>query len=192
MKPLTMQPTFVIELKVSPEIAIPKLRAAIATEELREYSQAAGSCLDYLVDTEQRRFWSPHLSVQISETVEPDREPNDREPNDGEPNDSEPQTSELHCRFSPRPEIWTMFMAIYAVIIALIFISAIYSYVQWFMGDTPWALAIVPLGMLLIAGLHIASLTGQRLSSDQMQMLRDRLLRTITLAFGSDDQVKIR
>lgn len=172
MKPLTMQPTFVIELAVPSDVAIPKLRAAIATDELRDHAQSAGSCMGFLIESEQRRFWSPHLSVQVSENSK--------------------AHSELHCRFSPRPEVWTMFMAIYAVIIALVFVSAIYSYVQWFMGDGPWALAMVPLGLIMIAGLHIASLVGQRLSTDQMQILRDRLTQAIDLAFGSDHEVKIR
>jgi uncharacterized integral membrane protein len=172
MKPLTMQPTFVIELAVPADIATAKLRDAITSEELRDHAQSAGSCLDFLVEPEQQRFWSPHLSVQVSETSD--------------------EHSELYCRFSPRPEIWTMFMAIYAVIIALIFISTIYAYVQWFMGDRPWSLAMVPLGIIIIAGLHSASLIGQRLSSDQMQMLRDRLAKAIELAFGTGHELEMR
>ena len=191
MKPLTMQPTFVIELAVPPKVAIEKLRVAIATEGLRDHAQSAGSCLDFLVETDQRRFWSPHLSVQVSEIMPNESSGSTKSPkptgllSENASGDTDDEVhSELYCRFSPRPEIWTMFMAIYAVIIAAAFVGAIHGYVQWFMGAAPWSLVIVPLGILLIAGLHTASLVGQRLSIDQMQTLRGRLAESIDIAFG--------
>jgi hypothetical protein len=42
----------------------------------------------------------------------------------------------------------------------------------------------IPLAAALIAGLHTASLIGQRWSADQMQLLRSRFDRAMELAFG--------
>lgn len=176
-QPFTLQPKFVVELPVAPESAVAKLRQSISGDDLRGRAQSAGNCFDFYVEEDARRFWSPHLSVQISgldasgeRTQFDDSTTSDR--------------SELFCRFSPRPEIWTMFMAIYAMILGLTFMGTIYAYVQWHMGDRPWAILCIPIGAVIIAGMHAASLVGQRLSSDQMEILKARLERAIELAFG--------
>ncbi|NND96742.1 MAG: hypothetical protein HKN47_05365 [Pirellulaceae bacterium] len=157
-----LQPAFRINLSVKRDDALARIRQAIGSDELRGKAESAGMCIDYQTDASLQRFWSPHLSVQISET---------------------PDGCELFCRFSPRPEIWTMFMAIYFVFAVLMAAAAIYAYVQWALGTRPWALLLVPGSAVTILGLHFASLTGQRWSTDQMSVLRERLQRTLEIAF---------
>ena len=161
MKSLKMQPTFTLEMPLSKTDSIARFREAIDAAGLENHADSAGTCIDFKIDPAEQRFWSPHLSVQISDTD---------------------TGSQLFGRFSPRPEVWTMFMAIYAVVTIAIFAALIYGYVQWFLGESPWALAIVPAGVLIIGGLHLASLIGQSLSSDQMDLLRERLDRVILIA----------
>ena len=161
MKSLKMQPTFTLDLPWSTTESVARLRQAIHIAGQQGHAHSAGTCIDFKIDPAQQRFWSPHLSVQLSD---------------------EDAGSQLFGRFSPRPEIWTMFMAIYAVVTIAIFGALIYGYVQWFMGANPWALVIVPLGVLIIGGLHLASLVGQSLSSDQMDLLRQRLDQVINIA----------
>ena len=79
-----------------------------------------------------------------------------------------------------------MFMAIYAVLIVGIFGGGVLGYVQWFLGQTAWAFLLVPIGILMIGLLHVASLIGQRLSSDQMRILRDRLDQVLDSSRASD------
>ncbi len=153
IQPPAMQPTFRKEVAVGPEELMQRIRQRIKNPDLRGLVASAGYCVDLHIPPDQQRFWSPHLNVHIS---------------------SRPGGSELLGRFSPRPEIWTMFMAIYFVAAFFVFVAAIYGYVQWFLGEVPWALVVIPILALVIALLHIASLAGQRLSSDQMAMLRDR------------------
>ena len=74
-------------------------------------------------------------------------------------------------------------MALYFAAAICIFGAAIYGYVQWFLGSNPWALLIVPISLLTIVALHVASMIGQSLSSDQMELLRGRLDRTLEIAF---------
>ena len=126
------------------------------------HAVSAGHCLDFSIEESDRRFWSPHLSVQVSESE---------------------SGSEVFGRFSPRPEIWTMFMAVYFVTATIVFGAAIYGYVQWTLGTSPWALVIVPIGVVTILVLHLASLIGQGLSVDQMGLLRSRLDRAMEIAF---------
>lgn len=163
MKPLKMQPTFRLAIPVHTDQAMIRIRKAIKTPELSEYVVSAGQCIDYKIEEADRRFWSPHLSVQLNDT------------DDG---------AEVFGRFSPRPEIWTMFMAFYFVAAITIFGALIYAYVQWTLGSYPWALVAVPISLAIIITLHVASLIGQGLSSDQMQLLRLRLDRTMEIAFA--------
>jgi hypothetical protein len=162
---LRMQPTFRVELPWEIEEAKNRIRRAIACEELADHADSAGQVVDYKIESSQQRFWSPHLSVQLYRL-------------------DEPQSTEAFCRFSPRPEIWTMVMAIYMFAACCLFGSLIFGFVQWMMGNSPWSLIVAPLSIALIAGLHMASLVGQGWSRDQMQLLRARWDRTLEIASG--------
>lgn len=150
----TVQPSFTLDMPLPSDELMPRIRAAIKQPDLRELARSAGTCLELKVAFDQQRFWSPQLNVQASDV------------------DS---GSQLYCRYSPRPEVWTMFMAIYLVVACLIFAACIYGYVQWYLDDTPWSLLFIPIGVIGILALHLMSLAGQRLSADQMDELRGRL-----------------
>ncbi|MCA9240066.1 MAG: hypothetical protein KDA37_07700 [Planctomycetales bacterium] len=150
--------------------ALAKLRRAIASPELKPHAKSAGRCLDFKIECSEKRFWSPHLSVQLSEAD---------------------AGAEVFGRYSPRPEIWTMVMAIYFAAAFCIITAALFGYAQWSLGMRPWALVAIPIGASVIVGLHAASLIGQRLSADQMRLLRSRFDRAMELAFcdqGARDQ----
>lgn len=168
MQPLEMQPMFRLEVPGRVDQALVELRRAIKVPELEGLAESAGPCLDFKIEAADRRFWSPHLSISLSDS------------------EAGEETTEVHGRFAPRPEIWTMIMVIYFGTITFAFFAAIYGYVQWALGQTPWALIVVPVGIALIAALHVASLVGQRLSSDQMQLLRSRFDRSVEIAFGEE------
>jgi len=162
-----MQPTFMISLPAVPDEAMREIRRAISSPDLKGHAVAAGHVVDFKVPQDQRRFWSPHLSAQLYEAA-------------GD------TSCDAYCRFSPRPEIWTMFMAMYFAASCFIFAAAIWGYVQWFMGLAPWALVVIPICVIVIAVLHVASLIGQSLSADQMHDLRARFDRAIELAFAPE------
>ncbi|MEO0529639.1 MAG: hypothetical protein AAF266_03575 [Planctomycetota bacterium] len=151
-KPVAMQPTFRIALDGRPDEAIAALRSAVTRGVGGEHADAAGSCLDFRVAPEERRVWSPHLSIQVG--------------------DSEHGT-ELVGRFSPRPEIWTLVMMLYFAAAFVAIGGAVYGCVQWLLGSSPLALLLVPVALGAILGLHLTSLAGQQLSADQMKHLRD-------------------
>ncbi|TWU23323.1 hypothetical protein Pla52o_28590 [Novipirellula galeiformis] len=164
MPSLRMQPAFTLDLPFCKEEAMQRLRHAIDALEGIENAKAAGDCAEFTVKIEDQRFWSPHLSVQVSNTE---------------------TGSQLYARFAPRPEVWTFFMMVYFMTVFFMFVGGIYGYVQWFMGGTPWGLLLVPAGVVGIAVIHVASLVGQGLSKDQMEQLRDQLDRTVACAVGS-------
>ena len=162
---LQMQPSFRVELPWEVEEAKNRIKRAIQSDELSDCADSAGKVIDYKIAASDQRFWSPHLSVQLYGT-------------------DQAQSTEAFCRFSPRPEIWTMVMAIYMVAACCLCGSLIFGFVQWAMGNRPWSLIVVPISILLIVGLHLASLVGQGWSRDQMHLLRSRWDRTLELARG--------
>lgn len=166
MKIFQFQPAFTVNVPIVPNRAMERLKAAIANEELRGVAEAAGMVIEFKIARSDRRFWSPHLSAQCSEA-------------DG--------GTQIFARFSPRPEVWTLFIAIYFVVAILVCLAMTVGYVQWALGYSPWSLTAVPIGLLLIAGLHVASLIGQQLSADQMALLRERFDRAVELAFDGVD-----
>ena len=166
VRPPKMQPTFQLALPIeSKDEAVSRLRSAVGKLDTRDHVDAAGTCFEFHIPPDEQKFWSPHLSVQISQR-------------DG--------GSELAGRFSPRPEIWTMFMAIYGVLLILMFGAGIVGFVQCMLGAAPWALLLLPLGAIIIGSLHAASLVGQGLSADQMYQLRRRLDELLDLAFNGE------
>ena len=154
ISPLKMQPSFKLDVPLSADQAIEKIRSALAKSSDYGPVAVAGRVLDLKIAPSECRFWSPHLSVQLSDT--------DR-------------GAELFGRFSPRPEIWTMVIAIYAVVIFLMLPATMFGCVQWSLGFSPWAFILIPIGLGIIVMIHTASVVGQRLSSDQMESLRQRL-----------------
>lgn len=162
-----MQPTFRFDVPGRLDDVLSKLRKAIAAPGLRTHVESSGACFDFKIEPSQRRLWSPHLGVQLSQK---------------ETTTDTPLT-EVYGRFSPRPEIWTGVMMVYFGAACVIFFAIMFGYAQWALGTQPWALWFVPAGVTLIAGLHIASLIGQRLSADQMRLLRSRFDQACEIAF---------
>jgi len=108
--------------------------------------------------------WSPRLTVRI---------------------DDSPGGSIMRCRFSPRPDVWTGFMFVYFVVVILIVFGATLGYVQQVLDEAAWGYWAVPIGLLIIACIHVASYVGQRLATAQMYELRGRLELVVARQFGA-------
>lgn len=148
-----MRPTFEIGLPIKPDDAVAQMRAQLR-DEFRACTTSAGRCVDLFVPDAERHYWSPHLSVQIEEAE---------------------SGSRLHARFGPHPDVWTMFVFLYALVGFAALIGVGWAYAQWLSERAPWALLTLPAAALAAALLYLASRVGQRLGSDQMRALRTRL-----------------
>lgn len=165
MASIELRPTFQISLDYEADEAMRRLRTAITKPPFKGRVDSLGRVADFRIPRDQQRLWSPHLSVQVEEG--PD------------------QLGLLHARFSPRPEIWTGIMLFYVSVIFLMLCAAVFAYAQWVMETTPWALAMLPAGIGLIAAIHGAAMIGQRLSADQMLELRSLLREALERASES-------
>jgi hypothetical protein len=158
-----MRPKFSIELPVAADEAAARLRGGLDTPELRGTAMAAGRHADLTVDRSERKAWSPRLTVRVEDA---------------------PAGSTLRCRFSPRPDVWTGFMFVYFVMVFLVVFGATLGYVQQVSDEAAWGYWLVPTGLLVIAGIHLAGYVGQRLAADQMRELRGRLDSIVARQFG--------
>lgn len=159
-----MRPTFTLELPLPADEAILRIHEELDTPELRESTMIAGRHTEFLVDESERKVWSPRLTVRI---------------------DDAPGGSTLRGRFSPRPDVWTGFMFVYFLVVFVIVFGATLGYVQQASDQTAWGYWTVPIGLLIIAGIHVASYVGQRLGADQMRELRGRLETVLARQFES-------
>lgn len=158
-----LRPRFSVELPVAADEAAVRLREGLETPELQGTSIAAGRHADLMVERSERRVWSPRLNVRIEDS---------------------PGGSTLRCRFSPRPDVWTGFMFVYFVMVFVVVFGATLGYVQQVSDEKAWGYWGVPLGLLVIAFIHLAGYAGQRLAADQMRELRDRLESVVSSRFG--------
>ena len=107
---------------------------------------------------EDRHFWTPQLDVEIEPRAE---------------------GSLVRGLFGPHPDIWTFFVATYAVMTFCGITGLLFGVVQWSLGWPPWALWSVPIAALMIGSVYVVALIGQRLGHDQMVQLRDFLQQSI-------------
>ena len=153
-----IRPRFEMPLSASPDEAINVMRARLGPQ-FQECSQSAGRCMDLFVEESDRRFWSPHLSVQLEES------------------DS---GSVLHGRYAPHPEVWTLFVFLYSAFGFLALVGLGWAYAQTLMGGPVWwGLALTAGALVAILGLHLGARYGQRRTADQMTELHERLDRLI-------------
>ena len=159
-----LRPRFSVELPVPADEATLRLREGLEALEGDGSSMAAGRYADLLIDRSERKVWSPRLTVRVEDAV------------DG---------STLRGRFSPRPDVWTGFMFVYFLVVFLILFGATLGYVQQVSDETAWGYWAVPLGLLVLAGIHVAGYMGQRLAANQMRELRGRLDAVLERQFGA-------
>ncbi|MBT8396711.1 MAG: hypothetical protein HKO65_12415 [Gemmatimonadetes bacterium] len=154
-----IRPTFSVHLTPQADEAMAELRSRLEGVDYADCTRSKGRCADFFVDEEERKLWSPHLSVQ----VEPDAE-----------------GSLLRGRFGPHPELWTLFIFLYTAVGFLAVIGLMLGFVQWQSGMDSWGLWGVWLGVPGLVVLYGISAMGQRLSAHQMEELRGRLERLVS------------
>ena len=103
------------------------------------------------VPPEEEWFWSPQLSLDLQ---------------------SHNGGTRVRGVYGPRPSVWTMFMAMYAIAGFTGFIGGIVGLTQWSLGmDAMWLWSI-PAAVVLAVFTYALALVGQWLSRDQIDALQ--------------------
>lgn len=158
-----LRPTFTVQLPMVVDDAMIAIRKQIADRKPYGKIVSKGRCVEMFVADDDKRMWSPYLSIQAQE---------------------EGGETVLFGRFSPCPEVWTFVIFLYAMNAFFIVFGAMFAYGQWFIEQFPWGLIGVIVGGISILIIHLTSMIGQRLSSDQMHHLRgnlDDLIQNLTV-----------
>lgn len=94
-----------------------------------------------------RRVWSPWLSFVIEET---------------------PTGCRFDGKFTPHPNVWTFFLALYALAVLLGVGAGIFTLVQRSLGESPWGLWLVAAAVLIGGGATVAAWLGPGLGAEDM------------------------
>jgi len=121
-----IRPSFSIPLTPGPDDAMEVLRERLRGGNYEECTRSRGRCAYFFVDEEERKMWSPHLSVQV------------------EPSST---GSVLKGRFGPHPEMWTLFLFLYTAVGFLAIIGLMLGFIQWQSGMSPWGFGGVLIGV---------------------------------------------
>ena len=153
MSRASVRPRFEIEADLDADALMERVRAR-----LPRCPQCTGVSVgrhaELFVPDAERRLWSPWLSVTA---------------------DDRGNTSILRGRFAPHPNVWTLYLFLAFGLGFSLLVGTTWGYAQWTTDRTPWALASVPIILVLGLLLYLASQVGQRLGGEQMDHLHSAL-----------------
>jgi hypothetical protein len=146
-----MRPRFEFQLPVERERWLGALKSLLQTDAGSLRGQVFRKHAVIEVRDGERTFWSPYLNLEVED---------------------EPDGSAIRGRFSPHPNVWTMFMAVYILLGIAALGGLSYGIVQYTLGQAPWALLVVPAAVALFGFVYGATLIGQGLGAEQMYKMR--------------------
>jgi hypothetical protein len=146
-----MRPRFELQLPVQAECWLEALRALLQTDPESLCGQVFSRHAVLQMRDGERTFWSPYLNLEV---------------------DEEPDGSAIRGRFSPHPNVWTMFMGVYMLLAIAGLAGLSYGIVQLTLGEWPWGFLVVPASIATFAFVYGATLIGQGLGAEQMYLMR--------------------
>lgn len=153
-----MRPRFGVNVHCDAETVVAALREHVGqADPALEGTFGPAHCV-LRISEARRYFWSPELDLTF-------------EPRSSEGGDLLPGLR-VRCLFTPRPSVWTGFAFVYAVLAAAGLAGGMYGLAQLALDRPPWALAMAPAALVLIAGVYGATFIGQGLAASQMYELR--------------------
>jgi len=152
MSTVRFRPTFAIPTELSPQELKVRIGEVVASNSDKIVGQVKSHHAMISIVDRDRHFWSPILNLEFRQS------------------DS---ANEMLGRFSPHPSIWTGFMFAYLSLSVLIFFSVILGLSQQLMGHSAWGYLLLLPWIAIAAVLWLVSQTGQKLSSEEMQMLKE-------------------
>jgi len=149
-----MRPPFERVILGNVSDVVDHLRAALRSADGPCKGLVVGKRIEVTTKDRDRRFWSPELRVEARAT--------DR-------------GCSLRGRFGPKPEVWVLFVVLYAHIGFVCLASLIWGTSQMMMGTPAWAFWGTPLALVAAGMVFLAARLGQRLGRAEMQTIGDFL-----------------
>lgn len=156
MSTARLRPTLRLPLVADRDTAIAEIRRRlVADERFAGQWRGKGRWAELCVSHEERRLWSPHVSLRLDAEAE--------------------SGCTLFGRFAPHPEVWTFFMSLYVGLAFGVVFGAVLGYVQWVSNEAAWGFWVVGAGLPAIGGIHLAGAVGQWLGEGQMVRLTEEV-----------------
>lgn len=167
-KRLRLRPRFKLCSPVTPEKLCEGVQCRLREGDIEMKGLVLDGRIELNVLEQDRHFWSPQLTVDVF-------------------HDEELGTTCLKGRFGPAPQIWTMYMALNAVMLMGILGASIFAYAQWTIGATPWALLAIPPPIVGLLVVYLLPFAGQSFAQEQMFQLRSFLMDATECTAHPDD-----
>ena len=150
-RPPRMRPQFEIPVGERGALVFARLREQLEAPDAELHGHVRKGFAFVRFPEKRRSLLSPHLELELRE--------------------SEVGTV-LHGRFSPRPNVWTGFMALFFLLEMLGLCGLVYGLAQLMLDGPIWMMWSAPVSLALIAFIYGAAFIGQGLSSSEMFELR--------------------
>jgi hypothetical protein len=146
-----MRPTFDIPVGDEGHLVLARLREQLDAPGAEFSGQVRSNHAFVRLPEDRSSLLSPHLNLELLDAEE---------------------GTVLHGRFSPHPNVWTGFMAVFFTLGMLGLTGFIYGVSQYMLDGPVWAMWALPASLALIAFIYGAAFIGQGLSSEEMFALR--------------------
>ncbi len=151
---MRLRPRFEYVAPIALDEASRRLRAVVGSSDLPCRVDVFRGHAVFHVNAVDEHLWSPFLSVDVN---------------------WHPNGTVVRGIYGPKPSIWSLFVAAYAICIFLALFAAAFGFSQWMLDQTPSALVVVGSSVLCIAVTYGLALYGQRKGDAQMSLLRATL-----------------
>lgn len=146
-----MRPRFQLPVSSDGSAVLSQLQSQLEDPGARLSGQVVRDHAFLQIPRERRSLLSPFLNLELA---------------------AGPDGTLLIGRYSPAPNVWTGFMAIY-IFLALIGLAGLmFGWAQTTVDEFPWGFIIFPASLALMAFSYGASVIGQGLTADEMYELR--------------------
>lgn len=146
-----LRPHFDLYVGLPPDDVMIRLRARFEAGKRDWVGHSTGHHGQLVVPRAQRHLWSPWLTFDATE---------------------QEGGTLLSGRFAPHPSIWTMYMAMYGIVVFTMFGLGCFGLSQWMADEAPTMLWSLPIGLVLLAVLYASAFVGQGLTAEQMAGMR--------------------
>ena len=154
-----VRPKIELIVEQPPDEVLARFEQCLKLPECR--GSVLGSCIEITVSDDEQHFWSPQLSLQVHE---------------------QSSGSLIYGRLGPKPHVWTMLIAGYAIVSISLIFAMFFAFSQWLLDEPVWALWALPIAVLMIALVYGTASIGQRLGAEQTHRLAELVTKTLELS----------
>ncbi len=147
---MQLRPSFRYSCPGTAATAMERLSVAMSEDGASCRGRVREGRVELIVADEHSHFWAPELRARIYD---------------------EDESFVVKGYFAPKPDTWTMFLAIYAATVFSTGVGTVFGFAQWQLGHSPWAMWSLPIGLVAVASVWLGARLGQQLGAGDMETL---------------------